>query len=275
MSKKMIYTDSDDEDLIDTSRCIVDVPSLESRLAVLSLPPTPSHSLYALHTHIEKSTKEDDDGDDDDDEDYEESDAPKKKRKQRSASAGGRQQTKAMDLQANELIDVIQSMHQRGATEEDAYSYVTSLQLDEKKIAALKTSMFRLMQLSNKTSSATEIKMMKYLSSLTNEHHDKRLENSIREMSYQSLTKATTATEDAIVQAELELKLLKDNLKIHRFFLEVHPEKVEDRSFVIQFIHEKLTQLEQQRFQAALAKTSSRKMFARRQAPSSGIEIEI
>ena len=271
--------DSEDENLIDTSRCIVkeeDVQSLENRFAVLTLPPTPTFVPVSVQA-VANATKEDDDGDDDDDDDdYVESDAPKKKRKQRSTPAGqgGRQYLKAMDLQANELVEAIQAMHQRGATEEDAHSYVTSLQLDEKKIAALKTSMFRLMQLSNKTSSATEIKMMKYLSSLSNDDPDKQLENSIRAMSYQSLTKATTATEDAIVQAEMEVKRLKDNLKIHRFFLEVHPEKVEDRSFVIQFIHSQLTQIEQQRFQDALAKTSARKFFARRQAPS-GVEIEI
>lgn len=270
----MMMDESEDERFVDTSRCIVkeeNVQSLETRFAVLSLPPTPTFVPVSVHT-----TKEDDDGDDDDDDDdYVESDAPKKKRKQQSNPAGGRQYLKAMDLQANELVDVIQSMHQRGSTEEDAYSYVRSLQLDDKKIAALKTSMFRLMQLSNKTSSATEMKMMKYLSSLTNDDPDKQLENSIRAMSYQSLTKATTATEDAIVQAELEVKRLKNNLKIHRFFLEVHPEKVEDRSFVIQFIHSQLTQIEQQRFQDASAKTSARKFFARRQAPSSGVEVEV
>lgn len=275
----MMMYDSEDEHLIDTSRCILkeeDVQSLETRFAVLTLPPTPTFVPVSVQA-VANATKEDDDGDDDDDDDdYTESDAPKKKRKQRSTpAAGGRQQLKAMDLQANELVEAIQSMHQRGGTEEDAYSYVTSLQLDEKKIAALKTSMFRLMQLSNKTSSATEMKMMKYLSSLTNEHPDKQLEESIRAMSYQALTKATTETEDAIVMAELEVKRLKDNLKIHRFFLEVHPEKVEDRAHIIQFVHQQLTKIEQQRFQDALAKTSARKMFARRQAPPSGVEVEI
>lgn len=263
--------ESDDESLIDNTRCIMpNSESLEMRSMLLALPPIPKHTPFVAKAA--KATKEDDDGDDDNDEDYEESDAPKKKRKQRPA--GGRQQLKTMDLQANELVDILLTMHHRGATPEEAYGYIASMHLDEKKISGLKTSMFRLMQLSNKSSSATEIKMMQYLTSLTNDHPDKQLEEALRAMSYQALKKSTTETEDAIFQAELEVKRLKDNLKIHKFFLEVHPEKVEDRAFIIQFIHNQLTQIEQQRFQDALAKTSARKLFASRQAPS-GIEIEV
>jgi hypothetical protein len=270
----MMY-DSEDE-LIDTTRCIVpdnSISTLEMRSVALSLPSVPTHVPVIRREIKEEAVASGDD--DDDDEDYQEEKAPKKRKKRSTTGGGGKQRQKMMDLQANELIDVLQSMHQRGSTIEEADQHLSSLQLDEAKITGLKTSLFKFMQLSNKSSSATEMKMMKHLSSLQNDHPDRQLEDTIRQMSYASLVKATNDTEDAIVQAELELKRLKDHLKIHRFFLEVHPEKTQDRELIIQFVHEKLTAIEQKRFQEALAKTSARKMFARRMPSSNDREVEV
>lgn len=92
-------------------------------------------------------------------------------------------------------------------------------------------------------------------------------------MFYQSLQKATASTEDAILHAELEVARLKQNLKIHRFFLECHAEKTTDRQNIMQYCHGKLSAMESKLFAEAMAKTSARNMFARQ--PCDGMSVEI
>jgi len=257
---------------------------LEMRSLALSLPSVPTHPVgrpVRLSREDEyKAAMEEKVAYASDDGDSSASDtegkSSKKRKKAKTESSGGRQrsQAKILDHQADELINALQTMHQRGSTTEDAQAYISSLSLDPKKIAGLKTSLLKFMQLSNKASTATEIAMMKHLSSLQNDHPDRVLEESIRAMTYRSLQKSANETEDAIVMAELEVKRLKHNLRIQKFFLEVHPEKTQDREMIIQFCHQQLSAIESRMFEEALTKTSARKMFAQR-APLGPNEIEI
>jgi hypothetical protein len=104
--------------------------------------------------------------------------------------------------------------------------------------------------------------MITYLSGLPDEHPDKQLEATIRQSSYQDLLTATTTLEDKIVEAQRELEFLQDQMKIHRFFADVHPQRTQDQDSCINFIFGELNKMEVERFTQAQQQTSALKSFA-------------
>ena len=262
---------SDDEtEYIDSSRCITS-ESLEMRSMLLALPAIPTHSpgvavrpqRLAPEEEIRIALEEKVQSDDDDGSDYEEEEegAQKKAKKKRRR---GPDKKKVMFSQVNLILDHLQCMQRNGRSEGDFISFLSSMPWTDKKINEFKTALTGLMEISNKSASATESAMMRYLTGLQNDHPDAVLANECREMTFQSLQKATTTMEDRIFEAEMEVKRLKNALKVHKFFLEVHQEQTHDRCNVMGWVFNQLIQIESRRFSEAASKTSARKEFGRR-----------
>ena len=265
--KKMQSDDEDETQYVDSSRCIVN--SLEMRAVGLALPDVPTHTPVIqprrltpeeeYRAAMEEKLQSDDDGDSDEEEEEEEKNEKKSKKRRRGPDV-----KKTTQAQVNQILDTIQNMHTTGRAEEDYISFIDSLPWTDKKIFEFKQGLMSLMAISNKSATATEATMIKYISGLQNNHPDAVLSEQCREMPYTQLQKATVQVEDEIFAVELELKRLKNNLKIHKFFLEVHAEKTQGRCDWMNWFFNRLTSLEHQRFLEVASKTSARKEFGKR-----------
>lgn len=170
-----------DEKYIDHTMCIQSptaVQVLEAKVRGLSLPTVPVHSPQQRETLASDDDDDDgDDGNDANDTDFKPEPAQQENKRKRVTNIGGKQNSKVADNHTKELIDSLQNMHNRSATDQDVDHYFSRLPLDQKKITSLKGSLLKMMQVMHKGSSVTEVKMMEYLSGLTNDEPDKVLEN--------------------------------------------------------------------------------------------------
>lgn len=271
-----------EEEYVDTSRAIKPEP-LEMSAMMLALPYTPSHEpgTKFVRPTAEEETRvaliaedmrtQNDDGDDENDGDYQpqEENSEKKKRKR------GANKTKSILPRVNIILDGLQKMQREEKTEAECKAFISSLVWTDKTINEFKLGLTHLMQISNKSATATESTMMRYLTSLENAHPDAVMADECRDMSYPSLKKATTSLEDQIYQAEMEVKRLKDALKIHKFFLEIHQEQTHDRCSLMAWFFRGIAEIESARFLEAASKTSARKEFGRRGGGRGGRSNEI
>ena len=272
---------SDDEDesqYVDRDRV---VDSLEMRSLLISLPDVPTHLPSSVpvasvssrparlspeeECRIALTDKVQSDNDDDDDNDYEEEEEKKKKKRKRGAD-----KKKTSVKEVNLILDTLQIMQRQGKSQSEMKGFLSSVNWTDKKIFECKTALASLIQISNKSASATETVMIKYLTGLQNDHPDAVLGNQCRDMTYPSLQKATTQIEDDIHYAEMDILRLKNELKIHKFFLEVHHEQTHDRCALMELFFSRLTQIESRRFLEASSKTSARKQIGRRGGPGGG-----
>ena len=255
---------------VDTQRAIVSTDEeLAHRMQALSLPSVPVHTPGKKLLTV---TIEDDDGDDDDDgvgeendEDYEEIPSKKRGKEQNTSSRkAGRVYKKSADTLAKQLVDSLLAMVHRGQTAEDCALFLRNMKQlkDGRAIANAKLSLQRMISYSNKTATATETAMIVHLSGLSDDHPDKRLELTIRESSYQDLLTTTVALENKIMDAQRELDVLQDQMKIHKFFANVHPQRTQDQDSCINFIFGELNKMEVERFTLAQQQTSTLKNFA-------------
>jgi hypothetical protein len=218
--------------------------------------PRPAQLSREEETRITIDEKIQSDDEDDNDGDYEEESKKKRKR--------GRDKKKEVASQVSLLVDQLQLMQRQGRSETDCFTFLSSINWTDKKLFDFKLALTGLMQVSNKSASATETAMMKYLTGLQNDHPDSLMADQCREMAYPSLQKATLEIEEQIFEAERELKKLKNSLKIHKFFLEVHQEQTHDRCSLMAWLFQKMAELESRRFLEVASKTSARKEFGRR-----------
>ena len=280
-------------DYVDEDRCIrpTDSDTLNMRAIAASLPNVPTHDPSVSRAKqkpvrltpeedfkvamIEPVYANDDDGDDDDeDEDFqpeeEEGQKKSKKRKKDSTSNRGPYKKNAVLAQVNLLLDALQNMHQEDRTDDQCLDFLRSQDWSDKKIADYKMGLMSLMQVSNKSATATETTMMRYLSGLQNDHPDAVLADQCREMPYKALQKATSKVQDEIFDAEMYIKNLKNDLKIHKFFLEVHAGKTQDRCDWMNWCFQKISDIELRRFFEASSKTSARKEFGAKRGGGGG-----
>jgi hypothetical protein len=273
-----------EEEFVDTNRVIKPEPLNMSSVA-MALPdvpthqagtkavrPTPEDNCRAKLAVVEDTKiQSDDDDDDENDGDYQpqEENSEKKKRKR------GPNKTKSILPQVNHILDALQNMQRLDRTEAECKAFISSLVWTDKKINEFKLGLTNLMQISNKSATATESAMMRYLTSLENEHPEAIIAEQCRDMSYPSLKKATTSVEEQIYEAEQEVKRLKNSLKIHKFFLEIHQEQTHDRCSLMAWFFRGIAEIESTRFLEAASKTSARKEFGRRGGGRGGRSNEI
>lgn len=261
---------SDNEDeYIDSSRAITRNPMDMSSMG-MALPDVPRHQAgtKAVRPSHEEECKiaiaEEDlktqyDDDDNNDEDYQPQGEGSEKKRRRGPS-----KTKSVLPQVNHILDALQNMQREERTEAECKSFISSLVWTDKKINDYKVGLTSLMQISNKSATATESTMMRYLTSLENEHPDAVMADQCRDMTFPSLKKSTTLIEDQIYEAEMEVKRLKNTLKIHKFFLEIHQEQTHDRCTLMAWFFQRIAEIESTRFLEVASKTSARKEFGRR-----------
>ena len=278
MSEMKLQSSDDEREYIDTNRCIT-TDSLEMRAMLLALPFTPSHNPGVARRpspeeEIRVAMQEKVQSDDDDGSDYDEEAVETKSKKR--ARRRGPDKKKVLFSQIGLILDQMQSMQRQGNTIEECTAMMQRIEWTDKKIYEFKTGLTSMMQVSNKSATATESQMMKYLTGLQNDHPDSIMSDECREMTYPVLQKATTSIEDQIFEAELEVKRLKNALKIHKFFLEVHREQTYDRCEWMAWLFRGLVQLESDRFVQVAQKTSVRKEFgSRRGGGGSGRSNEV
>jgi hypothetical protein len=274
--KEMHMSDDEDESqYVDQNRVI---NTLEMRALLISLPDAPTHppsSVASVSSRPARLSAEEEcrialsdkiqSDDDDDDNDYEEEEQKSKKKRKRGAD-----KKKTSVKEVNLILDTLQIMQRQGKTQSEMKGFLSSVDWTDKKIFECKTALASLIQISNKSASATETVMIKYLTGLQNDHPDAVLGNQCRDMTYPSLQKATTQIEDDIHYAEMDILRLKNELKIHKFFLEVHHEQTHDRCALMELFFSRLTQIESRRFLEASSKTSARKQIGRRGGPGGG-----
>lgn len=229
-----------------------------------SLPSVPTHvpihvpKIYLKKPTIEEELAEamlasdDGSGNDDDDEyssDVEISGGKNKKRKQ---NPSGKSYQKVADKKAEQLIETLISMNLRGSNTEQMIEFLRSLNYPDKTLSEIKSSLRKKMSTSIKGLTAKQTSMLKYLSALENDHPDKVLELQLRDpsMTFASLSKMTTEKEDRIARLELELAVEKDELKLHKFFLENHADKTTTRDACMTFLQKTFNKIENERMRA-------------------------
>lgn len=275
MSEMKLQSSDDEREYIDTNRCIT-TDSLEMRSILLALPLAPSHHPGDVvqprrpspEEEIIVAMQEKVQSDGDSGSEYEDESKSSSAQRSRKRSRGP-DKKKQLFSQIGLILDQMQCMERQGKTIEECNALMQRIDWSDKKINEFKTGLTAMMQVSNKSATATESQMMKYLTGLQNGHPDSILSDQCREMAYPALQKATTTIEDQIFEAELEVKRLKNALKIHKFFLEVHQEQTLGRCEWMAWLFRGLVQLESDRFVQAASKTSARKMFGSRRGGGS------
>lgn len=224
------------------------VKHISPRSKPIKLPDAPTHT-PGLAITLMSDDDDDDDGDDVEDPDFvpAEQQGSSKKRK-RTSNPNGRSYNKVSDKKAQELIDAVQSLHQRGENEL-IKKFVRSFDFTHKQLGDLKIAMTRKLLTSAKVLTAKSTSTVTYLTSLPNDNPDKILEQQLIDpsLTFAELIKMKSAHEDDIREIEEGLSNLKEQLKIYQLACEVHPEKTTKKEDTIGFIFKELADIEMEK----------------------------